>query len=249
MQEFLDGVRLAGGGWGWWRRRPGTMAAGLVPALIVGVLVLAGIVVLAVNLGALGRGLTQFADDWSGGWQTAARLTAQTVVLAAALVLVVVTFTALTLAVGEPFYDRIWRAVEEGTAGGVPEGSIGFWRGAADGLALFWRGLGAAVLAGLVGLVPLIGGPLGWLVGPLATGWLLAHELTARALVARGFDRRGRNALLRARRGRVIGFGLATQVCFLVPGGAMLTMPAAVAGSTLLAQSLLAPEPAVELPA
>jgi CysZ protein len=57
--------------------------------------------------------------------------------------------------------------------------------------------------------------------------------------VARGIDRPERNALLRAHRGRALGFGVATQLCFLVPGGAVATMPAAVAGSTLLAQSLL----------
>ncbi|MEN0072065.1 MAG: signal peptidase I, partial [Propionicimonas sp.] len=70
-------------------------------------------------------------------------------------------------------------------------------------------------------------------------GWILAHELTSRALVARGIGRRERNALLRAHRRRALGFGVATQLCFLVPGGAVATMPAAVAGSTLLAQSVL----------
>ena len=36
-----------------------------------------------------------------------------------------------------------------------------------------------------------------------------------------------------------ISFGIATQLCFLVPLGAVVAMPAAVAGSTLLARSLL----------
>lgn len=239
MQDFLDGARLLARGWGWWRRRPGAMARGLVPAAIVGVLVLAGLITLAVNLGRLGRALTPFADDWSPGWEQTAEIGAQAVLVVAALVLVVVTFTGLTLAVGEPFYDRIWRAVEQDVTGTVPEGSTGAWRGALDGIALVTRGLVAAVLAGVVGLVPLIGTPLGWLTGVLLTGWILAHELSSRALVARGIDRRERNALLRAHRRRALGFGVATQLCFLVPGGAVATMPAAVAGSTLLAQSVL----------
>jgi CysZ protein len=48
---------------------------------------------------------------------------------------------------------------------------------------------------------------------------------------------------MRAHRARVLGFGVATQLCFLVPLGAVATMPAAVAGSTLLAHSLFGREP------
>jgi CysZ protein len=239
MHEVVEGVRLLGRGWGWWRRRPATMARGLIPAALVGVLVLAAIVTLVVNLDAVGDGLTPFADDWSPGLERAAELAAEGVVLAGALVLVVVTFTALTLAVGEPFYDRIWRAVERDVTGGVPQESTGFWRGAADGVALVSRGLVAAVLAGLLGLVPVVGAALGWTAGVVLTGWLLAHELSSRALLARGIGRRERNALLRAHRWRTLGFGVATQLCFLVPGGAVATMPSAVAGATLLAQSVL----------
>ncbi|MEV7971819.1 EI24 domain-containing protein [Cellulomonas sp. NPDC089187] len=243
MNDLLDGVRLLGRGWGWWRRRPGVMARGLIPAVLVALVMLAAVITLVLHLGDLGDWLTPFADEWSSGWQRAAELGAQAVVVAAALVLVVITFTAVTLAVGEPFYDRIWRAVERDTTGSVPEGSTGFWRGAADGIALLVRGLVVAVIAGVVGVVPVIGAPLGWCTGVLLTGWLLAHELTARALVARGLDRAARNRLLRAHRGRVLGFGAATQLCFLVPGGAMATMPAAIVGSTLLAQSVLAGPP------
>lgn len=239
VNDLLDGVRLLGRGWGWWRRRPGTMALGLIPAAVVAAVMLVAVIALVVNLGSLGDWLTPFADGWSSGWQRAAELLVQAVLLAAALVLVVLTYTALTLAVGEPFYDRIWRATEQDTIGSVPEGSTGFWRGAADGIALVLRGLLAAVVAGAIGLIPLVGTPLGWLTGVLLTGWLLAHELTARALMARGIDRRGRTALLRAHRARVIGFGVGTQLCFMVPGGAVATMPAAIVGSTLLAQSVL----------
>ena len=44
---------------------------------------------------------------------------------------------------------------------------------------------------------------------------------------------------MRGRRARILGFGVATQLCFLVPLGAIITMPAAVAGATVLARSLL----------
>lgn len=249
MNEFLDGARLLGRGWGWWHRRPGTMAAGLVPAFVVGVLMVVALGALLLNLGPVGDWLTPFADDWVPLWERGAELAAQAIVLAAALVVVVVTFTALTLAVGEPFYDRIWRTVEQDSTGTVPEGSTGIWRGAVDGLALVTRGLVVAVLTGVLGLLPLVGTVVGWATGVLLTGWLLTHELTSRALTARGIDRRERTALLRAHRARALGFGMATQLCFLVPAGAVATMPAAVAGSTLLAQSLVTPRPALTPPA
>lgn len=243
MRDFLDGVRLLGGGWAFWRRRPRAMALGLVPAALVGVLAAGALVLLAVNLGTVAGWLTPFADDWSPALRRATELAAAAVALAAGIVLVVVTFTAVTLAVGEPFYDRIWRAVEQDATGTVPVGSTGVWRGAVDGLALVARGLVAAALAALVGLVPVVGAALGWAAGVLLTGWVLAHELSSRALVARGIPRRERNALLRRHRGQALGFGVATQLCFLVPGGAVATMPAAVAGSTLLAHALLVERP------
>ena len=45
--------------------------------------------------------------------------------------------------------------------------------------------------------------------------------------------------LLRGHRAQLLGFGVATQLCFMIPLGAVFTMPAAVAGSTMLARSAL----------
>src|SRR5690606_18606041 len=99
------------------------------------------------------------------------------------------SFTALTLIVGEPFYDRIWRAVEADAGVADPGRGIGFWRGAADGLLLFLRGVGVAIAAALIGLLPAVGGVLATVFAVLMTGWLLADELTSRAISARGIDR------------------------------------------------------------
>ncbi|MCR2826249.1 EI24 domain-containing protein [Microbacterium sp. zg.Y909] len=239
MRELTRGLGDLARGFGLWRRRPGLMAWGLVPAAIVGALFLVGLVTLVFFLPSIAEALTPFADGWPAVWTTVVRVAAGTAVFAAALVVVAVSFTALTLIVGEPFYDRIWRAVESETGSEGLDAPYGFWRSAADSLALIARGLGIAVLAALGGLVPLIGGPLGAATGIVLTGWLLADELTARALAARGIDRRSRRRLLRTQRGRALGFGIATQLCFLVPLGAVAVMPAAVAGSTMLAQSLL----------
>ena len=243
MRGLTRGVADLASGFGLWRRRPGLMALGLVPAAVVGVLFLAGLVTLAVFLPAIAEALTPFADAWPAVWLTIVRIAAGTAVFAAALVVVAVSFTALALIVGEPFYDRIWRAVEEDAGSTDLDAAYGFWRSAVDALALVARGLGVALVAGLGGLVPVIGAPLGAVLGVALTGWLLADELTSRALTARGLDRRARRRLLRAHRARVLGFGVATQLCFLVPLGAVAVMPAAVAGATGLAQAMLRTAP------
>jgi CysZ protein len=47
--------------------------------------------------------------------------------------------------------------------------------------------------------------------------------------------------VLRANRPLAVGFGAAVFVCFLVPLGAIVTMPAAVAGGALLSRRVLGP--------
>lgn len=244
VRDFFGGMLLLGRGFGYWRRRPGLMALGLVPAAIVGAFFLAGIVLLAAFLPAIAEALTPFADGWPGLWATVMRITVGTALLGAALVLVAVTFTAATLVVGEPFYDRIWRAVERDLGVADVDAPYGLWRSAADGIRLVLRGLGVALVAAALALIPVVGGFASAVVAILSTGWLLADELSSRALIGRGIDAATRRRLLRRHRARALGFGVATQLCFMIPLGAVATMPAAVAGSTLLARGLLDSAPA-----
>lgn len=240
MREFLRGAATLGRGFGFWRSRPGLMALGLVPAAIVGLLLLAGLIALGASLPGITVALTPFADGWPGLWATVLRIAVGSALVGTALVLVAVSFTALTLIVGEPFYDRIWRAVEADAGVADPGRGIGFWRGAADGFLLFLRGVGVAIAAALIGLLPAVGGILATVFAVCMTGWLLADELSSRAISARGIDRAERRRMLRGHRARVLGFGVATQLCFMVPLGAIATMPAAVAGATILSRDLLA---------
>lgn len=230
-------------GFAWWRRRPRLMLLGLVPAAIVSLVLGAALVALAVNLGRITDAVTPFADGWADLWATVLRVAIGTALLGASIVVTAVTFTALTLLVGEPFYERIWRAVERELGGDdVPDVRYGLWRSIADAASLIARGLLAALVAALAGLVPAVGGVLSFLVGVSLAGWLLADELASRALVARGIPPAARGAMMRGARARTLGFGVATQLCFLVPFGAVLTMPAAVAGATELSRSLLQPK-------
>lgn len=249
MREFVRGAAMLGRGFALWRTRPGLMALGLVPAAIVGAVFLAGLVTLGAFLPAITEALTPFADGWPGVWATVIRVTVGTAVFAAALVLVAVSFTALTLVVGDPFYERIWRAIEADAGAPVTEAPYGFWRSAADGLWLVVRGAGVALAATLLALIPAVGAIVSTIFAVTFTGWLLADELTSRALSARGMPARDRRALMRTHRARMLGFGVATQLCFMVPLGAVVTMPAAVAGATLLGRETAPAPPPSAIPA
>ncbi len=240
MREFLGGASLLLQGFGYWRRRPRVMLQGLVPAALVGLVFLAGLIALGTMLPGIVDAVTPFADGWPGLWATVIRITIGTAMVGAALALVAVSFTALTLFVGDPFYERIWRAVESDLGDEELGSGPGFWASARDGLSLIARGIGVALAAALIGLVPGVGGVLGAILGVTLTGWLLADELAGRALAARGIPASRRRDLLRGSRARTLGFGVATQLCFLVPLGAIATMPGAVAGGTLLARDLVA---------
>lgn len=230
---------MLGRGFGYWSRRPGLMALGLVPAAIVAALFLTALITLGAFLPGITEALTPFAGTWPAVWATVVRIAVGTALIGAALVLVAVTFTALTLVVGEPFYDRIWRSVEAELGDADIEADYGFWRSVGDATRLVLRGIAVALVAALAGLIPVVGGVVATILGVLLTGWLLCVELTSRALTARGIAPDARRELLRRRRGLALGFGVATQLCFLVPGGAVATMSAAVAGSTMLARALL----------
>lgn len=238
MREFWRGVRTLIDGFGWWRRRPGVMSAGLLPAAIVGAVLTGALIGLGFALPGLLEALTPFADAWDPLWAGLLRWMIGIALLGGAVVVAVATFTALTLLVGEPFYDRIWRSVERDLGGAVPDAPYGIARSAADALGLFGRGLLAALGAGVVALVPFAGAAAGAVVGAVLNGRVIADELSSRGLTARGLDARQRTALLRAHRARVLGFGVAAHVCFLVPFAAIVVMPAAVAGAALLARHL-----------
>jgi CysZ protein len=239
LRGFFSGMRMLLRGFGYWRRDPGVMLLGLVPAVLVFVFVVAGLVALALSLPALVDWATPFAEAWDEAWRNALRLALSAITLGAAGVLAAVTFTAVTLAVGDPFYERIWRSVELDLGGDVPAEGAGFWRAVADSVGLIGLGIVTSIGVALLGFIPVLGAVLAPVAGIVLSGRLLAVELSSRALEARGLPSDARRAIRRAHRGEILGFGVATQLCFLVPLGAVITMPAAVAGSTMLARSAL----------
>lgn len=239
ITEFITGIRFLGRGFGYWKKRPGLMALGLVPAFIALVLLAAAIIPLLLSLGVITDWMTPFADGWDPFWRNSLRVAVGVVIAIAALVLASVVFTALTLLIGDPFYQRIWRAVEQDLGGVVPEGDGGFLVALGESIRLVALGLLVAVFALLLGFIPVVGAVVATVTSVLLTGRLLARELTGRALNARDMTSYDRSRLFAAHRGRLLGFGAATQLCFMVPLGAVFIMPTAVAGATLLARDVL----------
>lgn len=229
---LLRGLRL-------WRERPSLMLLGIVPALIVAALVFTLLVVLVLYADDVVAWATPFADDWGDAVRGVFRGALYLVVLVGAVMLAIVTFTGLTLAVGDPFYEKIWKEVELSLGGDVPDRGVGWIRGAIDGLVLVALGIGTAIVVFLIGLLPVIGTVVGAVLGLVVAGRLLAGELVSRPLEARGMDRAARAALMRDHRGAMLGFGVCVQACFLVPFGGIAVMPAAVAGATYLAREAL----------
>ncbi|MCK8607960.1 EI24 domain-containing protein [Agromyces sp. C10] len=239
LRDLADGARTLLRGFGFWRVDPGVMLLGLVPAAIVFAVLVWGLVALGIGLPGLVDWATPFADGWDEFWRNAFRALVAVVVFAAAAVLAFVTFTALTLIVGDPFYERIWKRVESHVGGEVPAEGPSFWSGVRGGLVLMLQGLVSAAAVAAVGFLPVVGGVAAAVLGAVLTGRILARELAARALDSRGLTFADRRALYRRHRWRLLGFGVATQLCFLVPLGAVATMPAAVAGATMLARRML----------
>jgi CysZ protein len=103
--------------------------------------------------------------------------------------------------------------------------------------------LGFAIVFFACGFIPVVGQTVVPVLAALVSGYFLAGELTSVALERRGVLRKERFALMRQNRTLVVGLGVATVVVFLIPLGAVLAMPGAVAGGTLLVRERLATGP------
>jgi CysZ protein len=220
------------------------MLLGALPALVVGAVWIAALVALIWSLDGLASGLTGFSTSWAEPFRTAVRAVVGLAVVLLAIVVGALTFTAVVLTVGDPFYERISRAVEERLGDAPPERDEpvlrGVLRAARDGSALLLASVAVGLGSFLLGLIPVAGPVLGGAFGAVLGGWFLAVELTGTPFDARGFRLRERRSALGRSRARTLGFGVATWALFLIPFGAVIVMPAAVGGATVLAREVLA---------
>ncbi|WP_306231949.1 EI24 domain-containing protein [Agrococcus beijingensis] len=242
VSDLLAGAGIFLRGFGTWAKDPGLMALGAVPALIVGSIMLAAVVLLGFQVGGWAEALTPFADGWDEQWSGLLRLALGLGMLVGVVVLCVLTFAAVTLAVGDPFYERISRAVDRrlGTAGEPVD--LGLWasirKGVRDTAVLVGMAIGTAAVVFVVGLIPLVGTVLGLTLGAILGGQALARELTGYAGDARGMTLVERRALLRTNTWRSMGFGVVAYLLLLIPGVAVIATPVAIVGATLLVRDL-----------
>jgi CysZ protein len=243
VRQFGVGAGLLGRGLGLCLRSPRLLVLGIIPALIAGLLYAAALTALIVFVGDLSEAVTWFADDWSAFWRDLMRVLAGLALIGVSGLLGVLTFTAVTLLIGDPFYEQISRLVE-GRFGGVPgEVEVEWWRSLGRSLVDSLRLIGLSILFGagllILGLIPVVGQTVVPVLGGAIAGWLLAVELTGVPFQRRGKRLRDRRATLKANRPLTLGFGVAVFACFLIPLGAVLLMPAAVAGAALLSRRAL----------
>ena len=243
IREFVHGVSLYLRGFRMWARSPGLMALGAVPALVVGLVFLGMLVGALFWAPGVAAWLTPFAEAWEPAVRDATRVVVAIALVAAVVAVGVMTFAGVTLAVAAPFVERISQLTER-RLGGVREPvEEPFWRavrrGVGDGLTLIGIGVLTGALVFLLGLIPVVGGVLGWVTGALVGGRALAVDLTGTAGDARGIPLRERRRLLGRRRALSLGFGVCAYLTFLVPGGAVIGTPAVAVGGTLLLRELV----------
>ncbi|MEU2304815.1 EI24 domain-containing protein [Streptomyces misionensis] len=245
MRDLGMGFRLLLDGQRWVARHGRQYGFALLPGLIALVLYAIALVALAVWGGGAVSWATPFADHWPSPWQSLFRGFLTAVLFALGLLLAVLTFTAVTLLIGQPFYENLSERVDadvspEGTA---PRSDLPLarelWISARDSVRILVRALVWGVLLFALGLLPFVGQTVVPVIGFFVTGFFLTEELTAVALQRRGVELRARLALLRSRRMLVWGYGTPLGLVFLVPFVAVFLMPGAVAGATLLARELL----------
>jgi CysZ protein len=229
-----------------YRRHPGLMLLGLVPALIAFVALVAAFVAMTFFVEDLVNLMTPYMESWPELARTVVRWAAVAAFVVVWVMLSIIGYVTVTLLIGQPFYEAISKRVED-HLGGVPgEINVSFWRSLPRTLFDSARlgVLSVVVSVGLffVGLIPLIGPVIAILLGARLMGWVLALELTSVPFERRGLRYVHRKRALRANRSMALGFGAGAFLCTVVPFVAVLTMPAAVAGATLLSRRILQPE-------
>lgn len=246
MRDFITGVRFFGRGLGILLRSPRLLLLGALPAVLTTLLLTGGLVALAFWIDDLSALVTPFADDWAAGWRTTVRVTAGVMMFGAAITIGLISFSALTLAIGAPFYEAIAEKVED-DLGLAPGEDLPFWRalglGLRGGLALVLRSLMFTIPLVIAGFIPVLGQTVVPVLLALVTAWFFALELVAVTYYRRGMTLKEQRKTLAKRRGLALGLGLPASLLCVVPLLAIIVMPIAFTGGVLVAHEALRNEP------
>ncbi|MBF6048165.1 hypothetical protein GO001_23610 [Streptomyces sp. NRRL B-1677] len=247
MRDLVAGLTYLGKGQRWVAGNRRQWGFGLLPGLITLVGYAAAVVCLALYADDAVAWATPFAGDWASPWAGLFRGALTVLLFGGGLLLAVISFTAVTLLVGQPFYEELSARVDRSVGGEAPESGLPLWRelwiSARESLAVLVRAAAWGVLFFALGFVPFIGQTVVPAIGICFSGFFLAEEITAVALQRRGMPLRERLRLLRSRKLLTLGFGVPLALLFLVPVVAVFVMPGAVAGATLLVRDLMGEGP------
>ena len=239
----MAGLRYLGRGHRWVGTHGRWYGFGLLPALVTLLLYTVALVVLAAWADDLAVWATPFAEDWDAFWRSALRVVFVVLLVGLGLLLAALTFTAVTLLVGEPFYERLSEEVEESEGGCPPDPGHSLprqlWNSLTASVYVLLRALCFTVPLFFLGFVPFVGQTVVPVVTTAVSGFFLTVELTGVAMERRDVPVRERMRLLRERTWLAVGFGVPLALGFLVPLAAIFLMPGAVAGATLLVRDLV----------
>ncbi|MFJ9644930.1 EI24 domain-containing protein [Streptomyces sp. NPDC101206] len=242
MRDLAGGFGYLLAGQRWVFRHGRWLGFGLLPGLVSLVLYAGAFIALGYGADDLTSWATPFADDWSSPWQGLFRGFLTALVFGLGLFLAVITFTAVTLLIGQPFYESLSEQVDRGEGGDAPESGLPLirelWISARDSLKVLARVALYGILLFALGFIPVVGQTVIPVIGFCVSGFFLAEELTAVALQRRGVELKDRLVLLRGRRAMALGFGVPLVLAFLLPLVAVFLMPGAVAGATLMVRHL-----------
>ncbi|MFI5939379.1 EI24 domain-containing protein [Streptomyces uncialis] len=245
MRDLGVGFKYLVSGQRWVAAHGKAFGLGLIPGLVTLVLYAGALVGLFLWGDDFVGWATPFADDWGSPWLGLFRGFLTALLFGLSLLLAVVTFTAVTLLIGQPFYEELSEQVDRDVSpdGTAPVSDLPLWKelwiSARDSLRIVARAAVWGVLLFGLGFIPVVGQTLIPVIGFLVTGFFLTEELTAVALQRRRINVRTRLQMLRDRRMMVWGFGTPLALAFLVPFVAVFLMPGAVAGATMMARDLM----------
>jgi CysZ protein len=243
VEDLVIGAGLLPRGLSLIARRPRLFLLGAIPPAITSVIFTGLLIALITQLRPLVDWLTPFADDWDRGLATTVEVLVGSAVVAAAVLIMVISFTTLTLALGSPLYDRLSESVER-EFGDVPELDESVARGVLRALRQALALISVAILGALVlfgsGFLPIIGQTVAPVLSAIFGGWMLGIELVGAPFERRGMLRLSdRRAAMRVRRFRVLGFAVPTFLLLAIPFVGIVVFPVATAGGTILARQLL----------
>jgi CysZ protein len=243
VAELLIGASLLSKGLGLITRRPRLFLLGAIPPAITSVIFTGLLIALLIQLEPFVDWLTPFADHWARSVAVTLRALIGSALVAGAVLLMVISFTTLTLALGSPLYDKLSESVER-EFGDVPEldenVARGILRALRQAVALIAVSALGALLIFATGFIPVIGQTVVPVISAMFGGWMVGIELVGSAFERRGMLRLAdRRAAMRTRRLRVLGFAVPTFLLLAIPFVGVVVFPVATAGGTLLARQLL----------